>query len=86
MAEAVEVGVGSVRGCDASNKYEARCHLTRYDGRLMGRENYYRLVKGMEGEADGNKDEVPGRAMGMNRNQLPQVVGDQTSFGGEVEA
>ena len=44
----------------------------------MGRENYYRLVKGMEGEADGNKDEVPRRAMGMSRTQQPQVVGDQT--------
>jgi len=52
----------------------------------------YYLMRGMEGEADGNKDgqitvaemqaylaeRVPRRAMGMNRTQLPQVVGDQT--------
>jgi uncharacterized caspase-like protein len=52
----------------------------------------YYLMRGMEGEADGNKDgqitvgemqaylsdRVPRRAMGMNRTQQPQVVGDQT--------
>jgi len=51
----------------------------------------YYLMRGMEGEADGNKDgqitvaemqaylaeRVPRRAMGMNRTQQPQVVGDQ---------
>jgi len=49
-------------------------------------------MRGMEGEADGNKDgqitvaemqaylaeRVPRRAMGMNRTQQPQVVGDQS--------
>jgi hypothetical protein len=52
----------------------------------------YYLMRGMEGEADGNKDgqitvaemqtylteRVPRRAMGMNRTQQPQVVGDQS--------
>jgi len=52
----------------------------------------YYLMRGMEGEADANKDgqitvaetqaylaeRVPRRAMGMNRTQQPQVVGDQT--------
>ena len=51
----------------------------------------YYLMRGMEGEADGNKDgqitvaemqaylaeRVPRRAMGMNRTQQPQTVGDQ---------
>jgi len=52
----------------------------------------YYLMRGMEGDADGNKDgqitvaemqaylsdRVPRRAMGMNRAQQPQVVGDQS--------
>jgi Skp family chaperone for outer membrane proteins len=52
----------------------------------------YYLMRGMEGEADGNKDgqitvaemqsylseKVTRRAMGMNRTQQPQVVGDQS--------
>ena len=52
----------------------------------------YYLMRGMEGEADANKDgqitvaemqaylaeRVLRRAMGMNRTQQPQVVGDQT--------
>jgi hypothetical protein len=51
----------------------------------------YYLMRGMEGEADGNKDgqitvaemqaylseQVPRQAMSMNRTQQPQVVGDQ---------
>ena len=52
----------------------------------------YYLMRGMEGEADTNKDKqitvaemqaylsenVSRRAMGMNRTQQPQVIGDQT--------
>jgi hypothetical protein len=52
----------------------------------------YYLMRGMEGEADANKDgqitvaemqaylveRVPRRAMGLNRTQQPQVVGDQS--------
>jgi hypothetical protein len=52
----------------------------------------YYLMRGMEGEADTNKDRqitvaemqayltenVSRRAMGMNRTQQPQVIGDQT--------
>jgi hypothetical protein len=52
----------------------------------------YYLMRGMEGEADANKDgqitvgemqaylaeRVPRRAMGMNRTQLPQTVGDES--------
>ena len=52
----------------------------------------YYLMRGMEGEADSNKDgqitvaemqsylseQVPRRAMSMNRTQQPQVVGDQS--------
>ena len=52
----------------------------------------YYLMRGMEGEADANKDKqitvgemqtylsenVTRRAMGMNRTQQPQVVGDQS--------
>ena len=52
----------------------------------------YYLMRGMEGEADGNKDgqitvaemqtylseRVSRRAMGMNRTQQPQVIGDQS--------
>ena len=52
----------------------------------------YYLMRGMEGEADANKDKqitvaemqaylsenVSRRAMGMNRTQQPQVIGDQT--------
>jgi uncharacterized caspase-like protein len=51
----------------------------------------YYLMRGMEGEADANKDgqitvgemqaylaeRVPRRAMGLNRTQLPQTVGDE---------